>query len=582
MKSNADPRPGADSLNVAATVLIGIVFAALRWLKLNSLVWGDPPMWLLQLRRAALGELPYRDFAWNYPPFTLWFFAPYLRMTGISFTAVQLALDALSLAIVLLSYALLKHFLPSRLRVPVLLALMAIGATAQTKFTLFSLLTYSPSLHFATIGLLLLLLGALRYRPLLIVTGAFIAETSKPEALLAAVIVVAIVAGVRRKPLLFVASTVPAIAAYTVEAWRVGFQNFAAGMGGYGLATFACPWWPTGLGLYGAAASIAQAFLIAGLASLLLTRQYRKLQASIVPCALLYLSYYWYLNRDILSSPIGVKAKILQVAPLLLWTSPVLLPVMWFSICYWCYLVLKKRSQLDLILLLTVPVVMSVRSLFGSTLFPVTEVSAVCYAFFILIGPILLWRFLDQAAPGSWKSVAIVAGILLVYSGLRIVGAYATLLSGKPYTMLQTNAGIVRLADHDGSAEAYQYVIANTGPQDAVFDLPYGGGINFAAGRPTATFSTMFQQLRPAVHFQQLDLERLEQAKAKVVLANDEPNYYTIFGHRGNMNCSCPRLVWAPDELSEDTGHVFPVVRYLQENYRVDRKLGMKLVLVPK
>jgi hypothetical protein len=40
---------------------------------------------------------------------------------------------------------------------------IAVGATSQTYFSLFSLLSYSPAVHVAAIGLLLMLLGSFQY-----------------------------------------------------------------------------------------------------------------------------------------------------------------------------------------------------------------------------------------------------------------------------------------------------------------------------------------------------------------------------------------------------------------------------------
>lgn len=590
-----------DLFNLLAVTGICLLFAALRWCKLNTLLREDPSMWLFQVGRAAWGELPYRDFTWNYPPLTMWLFAPWLRFFGVTFQAVQAAIDLLSLLIVLLSYWLLRYLLPKSLHVPVVLVLVAIGATAQTKFTLFSLLTYSPSLNLATIGLLLMMIGIVRYfqsdrlwvgNGLLIAAGAFISQTSKPESLLAsgALLALIFIAKTKWRPYLglLAASTIPALVAYALEAAWVGPENLKAGVTGYGLATFACPWWPTGLGVYGALASLAQTVAIAALASLPLWREfqsrygrrYRIFLIAAVPCLALYLSYYWYLNRGVLESDHTLKYKIVQVVPLLFWTSPVLLPVMWTGIflsCYWIW----KRPRDPLFVALLVPVVMSSRSLFGTTLYPTTEVSAVCYAFFILTGPVLLWRFLNAAAPRSWRPAAIVGAILVVYAAMRVAGGYQLLANGR-YTTLSTNAGDVRLLLDDGSAGIYQYVLAMTQPGDMVLDIPYGGGINFATGRRGPAFSTMYEQLRPTPAHQHRDLDGVRRNPPKVVIADEGRAFHTLYGWHEKMDCPCPRIVWEPDQLSGDPDYTFPLVQYIEDHYRVDRKIGSKIVLVKK
>lgn len=90
-----------------------------------------------------------------------------------------------------------------------------------------------------------------------------------------------------------------------------------------------------------------------------------------------------------------------------------------------------NRETLELIFLLTAPVVLSFRGVFDTTLFPYTEVSAICYPFFAFLGPYLLWQWLNAgaaAAPGEprWKArlpVAIVSIVALAYSLVRCIGA---------------------------------------------------------------------------------------------------------------------------------------------------------------
>ncbi len=602
--------------------LLALMMAYLRWGKLNSLVREDPAIWLFQFARTARGELPYRDFSWNYPPLSIFVFGGVLRWFGATFAVVQLTIDVLSAILVFLTYALLRLFTtPRAVRLSIVAMLIAVGATAQTKFTLFSMLTYSPSLLFATIGLLMLLIGVIRHlrsgRPkalntLLIAAGSFVSLLSKPESALACCCALALLPWLdrplgrdlsRRRWLsaygwLLLVSIIPAGIAYIVVAYLVGLHNLRAGVSGYGLATLACPWWPTGLGIFGATASLAQALVIAAVASLPLRTEfvqrygdrYRRLLLAALPLSALYLGYYAYLNLESLASSRPVWEKLKTVVPALFWTSPVLLPVMWFSICYCCYLgyrVLRRRERdyseaAELFFLLLVPVAMSSRSLFGTTLYPWTEVSAVCYAFFIFLGPLLLWRFLDRVGPSSKKPAMIVIAAVLVYSLIRIVGGYGMFLSSRHYVTLVTNAGQVRLRDNDGSAEIYRFALANTSPRDFILEIPYGGGINFATGRPGPAFTTEFEQLRMDPELQARDLQRVVQLKPALVLVDDAPRYGSFYGWHDAMNCPFPRLVWKPDEPSGNSEYVFPVIRYLQDHYRMVRRIGTKVVLAPE
>ena len=620
---NQRPRGGSSEtvLEVVFIGLICVLFAYLRWGKLNTLVREDPAIWLFQLARTARGELPYRDFSWNYPPLAIFVFGWALRWFGSTFAAVQAAVDVVSLIIIFLSDALLRMFLPRALRLATLILLITIGATAQTFFTLFSLLTYSPSLLFGTLGLLTFLVGVIHYArnggrgkldTALIGLGSFISLLSKPEPALACACTLTVLGWLYRRvwfadvPVrrwipnyvqLLALCVVPAALIYVWTARAVGTDNLRAGILGYGLATFACPWWPTGLGLFGALAALGQAVVIASLTSLpwkqefsrQYGRHYTMLLWSAWPCVLLYLGYYAFLNRGTLSSAEPSLMKLKTVVPTLVWTSPVLLPVMWSAIAYCCYLgyrVLRgadtSRSSLELLLFLLGPVVMSSRSLFGTTLYPRTEVSAICYAPFILLGPVLLWRFLDQGASRSRAPAFVVLALVLGYAAIRVIGGYGMFLSDRDYETLATNAGNIRLRTDDGSAEIYRYVVASTSPSDSVLEIPYGGGINFASGRPGSAFTTEFEQLRMAPEFLQRDVALVSRLKPKVILADDRPNFGSFYGWEGNMNCSFPRLVLQPDTASGDASYVLPVVQYITEHYRVDRRIGTKLALVPR
>ena len=61
--------------------------------------------------RVSQGELPYRDFAWHFPPFSVMLYGLALRAFGVHFQVVQIVMDLISLAIVLLGYAVVGYFL---------------------------------------------------------------------------------------------------------------------------------------------------------------------------------------------------------------------------------------------------------------------------------------------------------------------------------------------------------------------------------------------------------------------------------------------------------------------------------------
>jgi energy-converting hydrogenase Eha subunit E len=593
-----------------------VVIAALRWVKMESLYNVDPSMWLFQVQRFARGEAPYRDFSWNYPPLSILVLGWLARAFGPTFAVIQTAVDVLSLIVVLLGYWLVRYCLPRVLHLITIVAVVAVCSTTATKFGLFCFETYSPSLLFAAVGLLLLLLGGLRQiqrpglrRPdfILMAAGTFIAAASKPEALVAAVGGVLVLAALGRTATfagqpggrwmryyvaVLAGGLVPAMVLYLAVVMWVGLAPLKWGLSGYGLASYSCPWWPTGLGVFGGAAATGEAVFIAaallwGFRRKLLPnhqRLARRLWACALPGLLIFLGYVWFLCRDVWKPGVPLGQRVEQVARSVIWTSPVLLPVMWSSI-WVCLICLIRFRTLSLAgrrvsFFLSIPVMMSVRSLFGTTLFPYTEVSAMCYPFFVVAAPCLLWLLLCLVERSHWKTV-LIAGALGGYSLLRLAGAYPSMFSNARYYSLSTEAGIVRLSDGGVSAQIYRYIVENTKPSDVVLDLPYGGGFNFASGRPGATFTSQFRQLRMPVEYQQRDLDQVINRKPRVVIATDDIHYASFWGHNANMNCTFPRLQWIPTEPSWDPDYVFPVIRYIEQYYKPVRRVGGKLILIP-
>jgi hypothetical protein len=164
---------------------------------------------------------------------------------------------------------------------------------------------------------------------------------------------------------------------------------------------------------------------------------------------------------------------------------------------------------------------------------------------------------------------------------LRVVAAYPSLLSNGPYHDLSTVAGNVRVTNYAGDSEIYRFVVENTSSGDTVLDVPYGGGMNFAAHRLSPLFGTQFRHWSMADAFLEKDLEGLHRRPPKVVIANNEPNYGAVYGLQG-CTCAFPRLVWAPGTSSVVPDKVFPAFVEIQKNYRVAKVVGRKLLLVPK
>jgi hypothetical protein len=619
---------GSDLLNLGVILLLCCVFAYVRWLKLDTLVWGDPALWLDQGQRLAAGELPYRDFWWSYPPLTILLLGGTMKLFGVTFLIAQLFVDAASLVVVLLSYFLLRLILPRFLLLPAIICFISMGGTSLMFFSLFSFNTYIPALQIGAAGFLLLLIGVLSYlrtgklsRATLVAMalGSFIAIYTKPETVIASFCTLGLLAAADRHYWFAERSTsawfrqyakmtavcvIPVLIAYVLMGALAGFGKMVLGITGYGLARAACPFWPTGLGLFGAAASLGEAAFIASLLSL--TRR-RKFLARFGPgyyyfliCGFaglcVYIAYVIYLNWPVFAGPGTLTEKVFYSSPSTVWSSAVLLPVMWSCVALWLWRLFgfvrsgrspSSAASLNQLLLLTGPVAMSSRGWFNWHLGTITNVPAICYPFFILLAPYLIWRFLNLAGPGPDldRGVRALAGatvvtLFLAYAGLRIAGDYTSSFSRQANYDLSTLAGDIRLTD-SGDSEIYRFVIENSGPGDGLLDIPYGGGMNVATHRLSPLFSGQFEQLKMPDELLQKDLDQIRSRPPKIVIVQEAPNYGVFYGLNG-CTCAFPHLVWVPAASTIEEGKDFPAIDYIRQNYRVAKSVGSKLLLVPK
>ena len=581
-----------------------VIFA--RWTKMDSLYNHDPAMWLDQVRRFAEGELPYRDFSYVYPPFTIYLLGWIASAFGATFTSMQVSIDVISLLVVGFSWWLVQYLLSPIARFFAVAAVVVDCSTTLTMFNLFSFTTYSPALEIAAAGLLMVMVGGVRQLKLgdssvldlcLLCVGTIVCTLTKPEAALAswAALVILFLLDQRRRWWWYgaIAGGIAIVvgSGYLFVAQTTGLQRMMAGVQGYGLASFACPYWPTGYGVFGAIAAIGESIFIATallwparhmLKPTLLSRM-RWIWMAGAGGFLVFAAYVWYQSGPVLLSGATSNIKLETVARSVIWTSPVLLPAMWTSICIWVIVLLRRGLSADLrlmVFVLTVPVAMSARSLFGTTLVPHTEVTALGYPFFILITAYLIEALYGYSLFEKRRAVAWSIAILLGgYSLLRIVGAYPTLFSNSRYYALETNAGTVHLSDNHISEQIYSYIISHTNQNDMVLELPYGSGFNFASKRPSPAFTTMFVDLRTSTEYQQQDLANFRKTSPRLVIADPDTHFGAFYGLKGNMNCAFPRLVWEPDQPSWDPTYVFPAIQYIEDHYQPLTQIGPKVIL---
>jgi hypothetical protein len=605
---------GADGRSILFLALVSAGMAAALWCKLQTLLFLDPSWWLQEISRVAHGELPYRDFAWHFPPFAVLLYGYLLRVLGIRFEFVQILMDVISLAIVVFSYSLLRHYVNQLLALLTCLLLIAVCCTTLTYFSLFSLFGYSPALQTGTLGLLLLLNGVVAYvedgrlaarRMLNIALGAFIALLSKPEPMLAAIgILFALLAfdpwrkttsaWLRRSMILLAACFLPALLVYAFFVYAAGFNTLAAAITGYGLATHTCPWWPTGIGIWAGIAACGAATVLVALGSVTRRAAWRNYfgharYALLWSGALLglgfYLTYEIFEHAPSLYHSSLTGRQLESLLRSMASTTDVFRAVLWPAILYWAYLLVRGGSlsgiEFKNLLLFTAPVLMSARSLFGTVLTPFPEVPAICYPFVILIGPYFLYQALSSPGDAITKRTVMgfVATLTVFYIAVRILAGYPEILSNGHYTQIQTNAGSIRVSDGGTSGEIYNYVAEHSLPADGILELPYGGGIGFASGRRSPLYSTLFVQLSPPESVQRLDVERMSNAPPAIVIARDEANFGTYYGVELPVGCEFPRIVWKSGKRAGDPNHILPIVDYIRDNYHVERKIGAWQIL---
>jgi hypothetical protein len=608
----------AGGIFVGLLCLLGI---ALKWLKLNSLVSMDPGWWMNQAGRMASGEMPYRDYFWPYGPLSIAVLAYPMRWFGLRFVVVQVTVDLLSIAVVVLIYVLAKRVLPAPLPEACCILLVCIGITVATYFSLFSLISYTPSVHVAGIGLLLLMLGCVRHvqagrierkNLVLMVVGSWIACLGKQEPLLASVVAMAALAWLDRSLVfasnrsawlrhygwLGLACFAPPAVVYGAVIFAAGWTKFSGNMRDFGVSSISCAWWPTGYGLLGAVAALGAALLAVACGSLvrpgIWLRRFRAgaplLWIAAPVAAAFFMAFEWDIFSGLLFGEGSALHRLNQYGPRLFSSSSFLRPVLWSSIALelwivWQWASGRKRTEgaaVDLLLIL-VPVVMSTRSLFGSTLAPTLEVPAISYPFLIFLVPYLFFRAMRMPDAGAsvspipaWTCVA----LMVLYSVVRITGGYSQLWGLFPE--VHTRAGTVRLAEAPTEAALYDYVVRNTPPGGAILEVPFGGGLAFAAHLRTPTYSNAFAYLEPPEEIQEEDRRRVEADPPSFVIGNsNDPRLSTLYGTRGTLGCSFPAILWLPNRPSSQPDYVFPFYRVLEEKYRVDRDFGNWRVLRP-
>jgi len=619
------PLPRRDVVRRDLFILLSlsVVLSAARWCTLNSF-WGDSPRWIFEAYRGASGELLYRDFAWQYPPLPLLLCSGALHLLGSTFWSVQLLLDIVSAVVVILTWDLGRRLLPKPLPLLAAAAMAAAGASNTSNFALFSLQVYTPAILIGMIGLLVVLReivdylrsGTWKARGVTwLAVGAAVCLLSKPEYILGLIGCLAALAladlrvWYRRRPFshwllqyttICLACFAPSLLIYAGFAVLSGPRNVLAGVGGYGLAALSCPWWPTGLGLFGALAALGYGVMDAALLSLTRLQAFKQRFGS--RYSLLWAAAAVSLVVAVLYLPFCAELPMFQgritvphALTYFLSTGTVLLPVMWFSILLCGWLAVRLFQSLrahipfsvdDAILfsVLSAAVLMSLRGLFSGTMTQLTLASVAAYPIWFLIGPYLLIRVLERAEPNDRASrfgaafapfpVTAVIGVFLI---LRLLGVVAGEVR-RPYARVVTPAGTIRLKDTSVSPQVYAYVANHSSAHEPILDLAGGGGINLADRRPSPIFSTQFTALEPPARYLQRDMELIRQHPPRLIIASAGANFGATYGICMNTGCTFPALVWRSTRPACDATRAFPVLDYVRQNYEPSASFGDKIV----
>jgi hypothetical protein len=164
---------------------------------------------------------------------------------------------------------------------------------------------------------------------------------------------------------------------------------------------------------------------------------------------------------------------------------------------------------------------------------------------------------------------------------VRLVGGYPALMSQDAYGVLETKAGPVHLADYPVNAAVYAFAAAHSSEADSLLELPHGGGITFALHRRNAAYGMLFIQVPHTEEYQALDVRLVQEKPPAVVIADDLPNYGTVYGLQ-YVSCAFPNLVWMPLIPDWRSRPPLAIARFVEAHYHAVEKVGNRLLLVPE
>ncbi len=149
-----------DSSTARSASVVAVLYVAYLWCTWSfiGIWWGDYGLWMHEVDRFASGQVPYRDFSWEYPPLALATYAMAARWFG-SVVPVLLTVSAVICLGIFITYFALAHALVDRALLTITVAGTLLTSVAYSSIESETLASgmYTPA---APLGGLLILLGA--------------------------------------------------------------------------------------------------------------------------------------------------------------------------------------------------------------------------------------------------------------------------------------------------------------------------------------------------------------------------------------------------------------------------------------
>ena len=163
----------------------------------------DVTRWLFEIEKIGNGLHPYRDFTWQYPPFSVYLFGVWASLFGNALISIKILHILIGLVIFYLSYSIIYTEIKNRSNSILLVTLVFLLTNFSNHFRLFSIQLYTPAVLTALLGTILTIFMVQRLlyeeqithkNVLLLALGLAITLSSKPEWGLATLLIVLIYA----------------------------------------------------------------------------------------------------------------------------------------------------------------------------------------------------------------------------------------------------------------------------------------------------------------------------------------------------------------------------------------------------